>query len=303
MAALPMVVPAKNDPIAISDKDNIRLSAVLWSDLHFSAFYSPERAMRCRTAMIDLSNAADTVDALVIAGDLAENGKQAEKEYVAEKLRQITSVRCVIPASGNHDTRFRHIEHSKKKFSAFCKKVNENINTENLYYSYDIEGYTFIVLGTVRTEFEDCYFDEAEFRWLKRELDRAAGNGKPVFVILHQPLRRTHNLPHSWDYPGDERGAVGKQSDQLREILNSRENVFLITGHLHRGFSENTYEEVGRIHSINVPSLGMWNKDSEYGNAGMGFLMEVYDSYLLFRPRDFLTGSFIHQYDRKYFII
>ncbi len=300
MASLPVVMPAANDPIRVSEPSSVLLSAVLWSDLHFSGYYSPERAMHCRTAIADLSAAQDNVDALVLAGDLAENGKRAEKDYLAEQLNTIPTVRYILPASGNHDTRLRHIAHSREKFNAFCKKVNPLIDTAHLYYSFDVNGFTFIVLGTAKIMFEECHFDNAEISFLRSELKRGTENGKPVFVILHQPLRRTHNLPHAWDYPGEEKGAVGEQSDFIRGILNGYENVFLLTGHLHRGFSINTYEDVGRIHSVNIPSLGMFNKDSALGNAGQGFLMEVYSDKILFRPRDFLTGSFLPEYDRVY---
>ena len=303
MASLPVVVPAKSDPICVSDPDRACLSAVLWSDLHFSGYYSPERAMHCRTAIADLTAAASQIDALLIAGDLAENGKRAEKDYLAEQLITIPTVKHILPASGNHDTRLRHIAHSKEKFGAFCKKVNPELNIDTLYYSFDINGYTFIILGTTKIMFEETYFDDAEIAFLRAELARGTKNGKPVFVVLHQPLRRTHNLPHSWDYPGDERGAVGPQSDYLRGILNGYNNVFLLTGHLHRGFSINTYEDVGIIHSVNIPSLGMYNKDSVYGNAGQGFLMEVYPEKVIFRPRDFLSGGFIPEYTREYEII
>lgn len=302
MASLPVVVPSTKDPITVSDPEKIRFSAVLWSDLHFSGFYLPERAMHCRTAMADLSNAPQALDALIIAGDLAENGKRVEKDYLAEQLIYVPTVRHILPASGNHDSRLRHILHSREKFAQFCSKVNPEIRTDTLYYSYDINGYTVVVLGTAKTSFEECFFDETELSWMKAELSRATKDGKPVFVVLHQPLAKTHNLPHSWDYPGEDRGSVGPQSDLLRGILNSYRNVFLLTGHLHRGFSLNTYEEVGNIHSINIPSTGVWNKDSEYGNAGLGFLMEVYDDRVLFRPRDFITGTFISDYNRNYFL-
>ena len=300
MAALPEIVPAGNDLICPQDPQNVRLTAVLWSDLHFSGFYAPERAMHCRTAMRDLSQAASPVDVLLITGDLAENGKQAEKEYLAEQLNLLPTVRNILPVSGNHDSRLRHIAHSEQKFARFCGMVNPRIRTEKLYYSFDVNGYTFLVLGTTKTMFEACAFDEEEIEWMCRELARATAQGRPVFVALHQPLRRTHNLPRSWDYPGDERGAVGAQSDRIRGILNEYPNVFLLSGHLHRGFSINTYEEVGRIHSVNVPSTGVWNKDSDYGNAGLGFLMEVYDDCVVFRPRDFIAGGFIPEYVKKY---
>ena len=300
MASIPAIAPSKNDPIRLTDPEQVELSAVLWSDLHFSAYYKNERAARCRAAMADLSGAKCTLDALVIAGDLAENGKQVEKDYLAEQLLCLQKVRRVLPAAGNHDLRFRHILHSIRKFAAFCRKVNPELDVDKMYYSCDLNGYTFIVLGTTRTEFEECFFDEEELFWLKSELRRATAGGKPVFVVVHQPLRLTHNLPYSWDFPGDDRGSVGPQSDRLRRILNEYENVFLLSGHLHRGFSINTYEEVGRVHSVSIPSLGIHNKDCIYATPGMGFIMEGSRNKVLFRPRDFMTGKFLPEFDKEY---
>ncbi|MBQ7637323.1 MAG: metallophosphoesterase [Clostridia bacterium] len=301
MDSLPVIEPPKDDPIVFTDRENIRLGAAIWSDLHFSAYYEPNRAQSCRIAAADLSASPEKLDALLIAGDMCENGKQAEKDYLASQLRGIPTVSQIIPASGNHDVRLRHIENSIRKFSALCKKLNHSLDIDAMYYSREINGYKIIVLGTVETEFEECRFDEKELDWLRKELREGTLNGKPVFVMIHQPLQFTHNLPYSWDTPGNKRrGSVGRQSDYLKSILNGYKNVFYITGHLHRGFSINTYEEVGNIHSVNAPSTGVKNKDTEYPGSGMGFIMEVYDSYVLFRPRDFLNGRFIPEFNKKY---
>jgi len=301
MSSLPVYAPPQDDPIVFTDTDNIRFGAVIWSDLHFSAYYEPVRAQSCRIAMADLSAAKTDVDALLIAGDLCENGKQAEKDYLAEQLRGISSVKKIVPVSGNHDVRLRHIENSIRKFSEFCRKVNPDIKLDKMYYSYEINGYNIICMGTTRTEFEECFIDEEEIEWLKRELDGVKAKKLPSFVMVHQPLQFTHNLPYAWDTPGNRRkGSIGRQSDYIKNILGSYSNVFLISGHLHRGFGINTYEDVGNIHSINAPSTGVWNKDSEYSGSGMGFIMEVYDDRVLFRPRDFLHGKFIPEYNKEY---
>ncbi|MCH5197849.1 MAG: metallophosphoesterase [Oscillospiraceae bacterium] len=304
MASLTVIAPPKDDPISLTDPDNIRFSAAIWSDLHFSAIYEHNRTQSCRISLEDLSASQVQLDALLIAGDLCENGKMAEKEYLAEQLQSIKTVKTVLPASGNHDVRLRHIENSIKKFSAFCNKVNSDLLPDKMYYSREVNGYKIIILGTTRSAFEESHLDDEEMEWLKNELRSGTANGKPVFVIAHQPLQFTHNLPNSWDTPGNKRkGSIGKQSEHLKNILNGYKNVFFITGHLHRGFNINTYEEIMNFHSVNAPSTGVWNKDSVYSGAGLGFILEVYDSFVLFRPRDFMSGKFIPEYNKKYSIL
>lgn len=303
MDSLPITVPPEDDPILFTDPDKIKLSAAIWSDLHFSAYYEPVRAQNCRISVVNLAASSVTLDALLIAGDLCENGKQVEKSYFAEQLRSIKTVKNILPAAGNHDVRLRHIEHSIKKFSALCNNINNDLVLDKMYYSREINGYKIIVLGTTRTAFEESYLDNEEMLWLSNELRLGSSSGKPVFVVAHQPLQFTHNLPHAWDTPGNKRkGSVGKHSDHLKNVLNAYKNVFYITGHLHRGFNINTYEEVQNIHSVNAPALGTWNKDSIYSSAGMGFIMEVYENYVLFRPRDFINGKFIPEFNKKYII-
>ena len=152
-------------------------------------------------------------------------------------------------------------------------------------------------MGTDKTEFEESYFSDEQLAWLDANLKDATADGKPAFVVCHQTLKNTHGLPDTWNSPIESAGSVGDQSDELYEIMNRYTNVFMISGHLHTGIGQYTYEKLGTIHSVNLPSLSINNKDGDYNDAGIGFTMEVLDDSVLFRARDFAKGAYLPDYD------
>lgn len=294
------VAPSTADPIQGCKENGANATVVAWADPQLSNYMS-KRFQPLDAACEDLANAGEGVDALLIAGDIAENGLRCEYEYITEKL-STAKVGSFIMAVGNHDVRLRYYKNTVKNFTAFTNNLNANYGDEDftidsLHYTYNVKGYTFIVLGTDRTEFEESYFNEAQLEWLDKELAKATANDKPVFVVCHQSLKLTHGLPDTWNSPSETAGSVGEQSDELKAIMNKYNNVFMISGHLHTGLGQYTYEKIDNFHSINLPSTTIVNKDGDYNNAGIGFMIEIYNNNVLFRARDFAQGKYIPEYD------
>lgn len=294
------VAPSTADPIQGCKDTGANATVVAWADPQLSN-YMAKRFQPFDAACEDLANANDGVDSLLIAGDIAENGLKAEYQYISEKLAD-ANVGSYMMAVGNHDVRLRIYKNTVKNFTAFNNNLNANygdadFTIDSLHYTYDVKGYTFIVLGTDRTEFEESYFNEAQLEWLDSELAKATAKGKPAFVVCHQSLKDTHGLPDTWNSPSETAGTVGEQSDELKEILNKYKNVFMISGHLHTGLGQYTYEKIDNFHSINLPSTTIVNKDGDYNNAGIGFMIEIYNNHVLFRARDFAQGKYIPDYD------
>lgn len=246
--------------------------------------------------MMDLHASEYELDAVLLAGDVAENGLAEEYQLVYDGLSGIEGCRY-ISATGNHDLRLRAYSQSVKRFNEFANALNNNENpVSELHFSERINGYKFIVLGSDKTEFEEAYLSDEQLEWLDSEL--AAENGAPTFVICHQPLKLTHDLPNTWGNGTNvNAGSVGDQSDALKEILTKYKNVVLITGHLHTGFGEASYEQIGDLHMVNVPSLCIDNKDGQYNGSGLGYIVEVYDDEILFRARNLETGEWLPDYD------
>ncbi len=298
----PYVAPETADPIKPLE-DNADLTAVMWADPQLSN-YLTERHPVLRAAAEDLENAATEIDAMILAGDIAENGLQCEFDEVYNFISK-APVKNYITVSGNHDIRLRSYDKTVARFTGFTNKLNENagsdLRIDSLSYSYNVNGYTFVVLGSDETVFEEAYFSPEQLVWLDKTLDECKDSGKPVFVIMHQILKDTHGYPDTWGsaIPG---GTIGKQNDEVYNLLNKYSNVVLVTGHMHTGMGQYTYQKVGNLYAVNLPSVTITNKDGDYNGPGVGYMMEIYGSKVVFRARDFAKGVYVPEQDFSFTI-
>lgn len=279
--------------------DNANLTFASWGDTQISYLLSG-RKDNVAGATADLRNAQDNLDALVLVGDITENATDQEYTAMYDYLAD-AKVDYYITATGNHDVRLNSYSVSEAKFVNFTNALNSNkgnsLTVDKMYYSYTIKGYKFIVMGTEETQLEEAVISQNQLDWLDSELAASTKKGQPVFVILHQVLKDTHGLPDTWGSSISTAGTVGKQSDKIKNILNKYENVIMISGHLHTGFGEYSYEKIGNFHSVNVPSIGVNNDMGSYNENGLGYITEVYDNKVVFRARNFIEGTYISKYD------
>ncbi len=300
-----VVAPPTDDVIKAKDPDNVKMVFATLADPQVSN-YMFGRYQSFQEACIDLRNAEVKFDALVGVGDIAENGLAEEYQLAYDELSTIDA--RFIMATGNHDIRLRAYSQTVNRFTKFTDALNGNKDSMadrayaegKLAYSETVNGYKFIVMGSDKTAFEEASISDAQLEWLDAEL--AASNGEPVFVILHQPLKLTHNLPNNWGNGTNKNaGSVGKQSDAIRGILAKHgENspVILITGHLHAGFTQYSYEKLDdSFHSFNVPAFSIDNKDGEVNGAGLTYIVEVYEDEVIFRARDLINGKWLPDFD------
>ncbi|MBE6748153.1 MAG: metallophosphoesterase [Ruminococcaceae bacterium] len=294
--------PSKENRIYYKEAD-AELMAVVWGDTQLCN-YNPEREISFVAAVDDLQNAVCQIDALLVAGDIVENGFQSEYDSLTDDLVELTRVDHFVMASGNHDIRLRDYAQATQRYFDFTNNLNDKENAiDNIWFEYEVNGYSFLVIGSDEMRFEDAYLSNAQLQWLEERIAAISATGKPVFVMGHYPLKDTHGLPNTWGTSLWESGTIGDQSDVVYEILNKYPNVFYLTGHLHTGIGQYTYEEIGNIHGINVPSIGITNKDGEYNNAGTGVILEVYEDKVISRARDFGTGEYIPEYEVTYELV
>ena len=298
---LPVTTAFAASPIKALDGKNVKLTFAAWGDPQVSAMIK-DREPHLIAASNDLKNNAQMkVDALVLAGDITENNTQGEYDAVYNDIVG-SGVKNYITASGNHDIRGSGtIAEKRKKFVDFTNRLNKSAGSSlkiaSLYYSYTVNGYKFIVLGSDKVLPEEAEFSTKQLNWLKSELASSANKGKPVFVVVHQTLKNTHGLPGTWNSPINGAGSIGKQSDTIKNILNKYKNIVLITGHLHTGFGKYSYQKVGNIHSVNLPTLGVGNDDGSYNEDGIGYMTEVYSDKVVFRARNFEKGVYVPDYN------
>lgn len=277
------------NPIKFRDPDNCRLAFVAFADTHNrdTAFqpYLFERGLE------DIDNSENEFDALVIAGDISEFGDGPSYEVTWDALADSEiGKKPVLLATGNHDIRLAY----EYQTDFVMNKASEYLEMEidKPYYSYEINGYTFIVMGSDEWQFEKAVISDEQLAFIDAELTKA--DGKPAFVICHQPLDNTHGLPEVW-----KNGGLGDDSEAVKEVLMKHSNVFYLNGHLHDGVYENSLEvfdaEKG-VYSINLPAFG---KDNDYGpfpQVGLGTYIEVYDDSVVFTARDFGVGQPLEGY-------
>ncbi len=285
--------PSTENAITVSKPKEVKAVFALIADPQVSN-YLVDRYPTFKAAAEDLHNAECKLDAVIGAGDIAENGLSVEYQLVYDSLGGLDT--RYIMATGNHDIRLRLYEQSMYTFCNFANTLNGDQSMQSFHFSERIKGYKIIVLGSDKTEFEEAYISPEQLTWLENEV--AAEKGKPVFVILHQPLKATHNVEVAWNSSDDTAGTVGAQSDDIKAILSKYKNVFLISGHLHSGFGPNSYNNVDGIHSINLPSMSIENMDGTYNNGGTGYILEIYKNKVIFRARDMAKGTWVAETEK-----
>ena len=316
MTVIAMVSPGllgdRLAPDAPLNTKECRLSFAAISDPHIeTAEYNKDGAdytdFSLNAILPDFSRFDEKLDAFVIAGDITNNGYPLQWQKAEELLTSYDLADNIILAAGNHDlwTRNEGGRTSKDLFIEYNKKIAGR-DIDNIYYSLEVKGYTFIVLGSEGGNI-NAYFSDTQINWLKAELKKAAEKEKPIFVICHWPINKTHGLPRDLgDGECNEMtGGMGEQSAVIEKALKEYDNVFLISGHLHATLSNEkteaelgykTVESDGSFHSINLPRIGVLSSVG-YHWLGVGYNIEVYDNEVVFRARNYFSGNWIPEYN------
>ena len=145
---------SKDEPITFKDSENVRLSFATIADTHLIDNEIAEKNLA--NVFEDIANSKEKFDAFLMAGDIAEYGKK--KEY--KRFFSVTDKQTVFPhvflTMGNHDVRLQY----KRNQKIIMDKVNEYLKIDTKgksYYSYDVNGYTFIAIGTEKRVLEKAW--------------------------------------------------------------------------------------------------------------------------------------------------
>ncbi len=276
---------SKEHPIRFQDKDNVRLTFANIADTHL--IDNESATVNLGNFFEDISSAEKDFDAVLIAGDLSEYGKIAEYNRFFNVFDKFKNKFKLFITMGNHDVRFLFPRNQK----IIMDKVNEYLGIDTKgksYYSYDVNGYTFIVIGTEKRVLEKAYITQAQADFLDKELARATKDGKPAFVMCHQAFAFTHGLPEVW-----KTGDMGEQNDMVRAVMEKHKNVFFINGHLHGGIFEKTLEILNKENNVISLSIPCYRKENNFGirDCGVGYYCEVYDNKVIFTARNFVKGE------------
>lgn len=291
----------------IKDKqDGCKASFAVISDIHMEEA-TDLRKYVLELGLADMADATDRLDAVVLNGDITNDGEYAQWEKVADAFSKFDVANNKILVEGNHDTwgQDDDLAFVKKTFIEFNKKISAR-DVSGMYYSTTIGGYPAIILGSEGSGV-DAKFSETQIAWFAEQMAAASLTGKPIFVFNHQSINGTHGLPYTWDMEETDNkklGGIGDESDQILEIIEQYENVFFISGHIHCGFTNEKNKHIQSVEKhdgytlINLPCyMYMDVKRGNHSPLGTGYVFEVYENQLILRARNFTTGTWCTNYD------
>jgi predicted phosphodiesterase len=227
----------------VGQQFNSKLSIGLITDLHY-ADKPPAGSRHYRESLAKLDAAATQfqkypISVLVELGDLIDAADTIETEQAyLHAINQKFSKIC----SNRHYVLGNHCVDTLKK-SEFLKGVGQ----KESYYSFDQEGFHFIVLDACfrsdgvayeRRNFQwtDTNIPPTELKWLEEDLQ---ANEKPVIVLVHQRLDVSNN--HGVN-----------NNREVRALLESSGNVIAVfQGHSH----QNDLNTIGGIHYCTLVAM------------------------------------------------
>ena len=272
------------------DSDAVLMDAAVVADLHTrSAINRDENAVLTKL-FSGISKSETKLNALVFAGDITNNGTRDEYRCLAAILKRYSKADHLIAATGNHDVRgdmdVEDYEENMECYYTFLSLMG--VETDKPYWAQDVNGYRFIVLGSEAEEKDRAYITDAQIEWLDAQLSAADESGKPAFIICHQTIDHTNNVDNYWYYDG----SIGEQSDAVLAAIRRHTDaglpVVFISGHLHCGFTQYSFEiPYPNLYCLNLPS-GLYNEE-----FGQGVTLEAYADRVLIRTRNFITGEWM----------
>ncbi|MBQ7956449.1 MAG: metallophosphoesterase [Clostridia bacterium] len=289
-------------PVIDTKKDDCLFTLEMISDTHIeqTELLRPELL---KAGLRNMSRAKTNINALVVAGDITN---YADEPSLAEHFEIIKEYSpCpTITVAGNHDIGHvgdRDVTNITREeaLANFIRYSNEyyGTNHEHNYYSMEIDGYTFIVLGDEVINgghWDAMDMSPEQIAFLDAELARTTAEGKPVFVCCHWPVDGTNGEQVIW--PGS---GVDLSINDIKSVMEKYPNVFYISGHMHSGikctyigekYGLSNVEQVNGVTYISLPTYGIINT---FGllQAGTGMQLEVYENEVIIRPRNFVTNQ------------
>lgn len=286
--ALFIYSPVNEIATYITSQKNAEFAFTVLSDVHVEG-NNKDKFKLFGEGIRDI-NSADRNDALVFLGDNTMNNQVIELSAFFGLLKEYNQIGNILMVTGNHDLcpskyNVGDYEDLRDRFFDYENSYIKAQYDDNVYYSYNMNDYKFIVLGSESDAGVQEDLSDEQLKWLEDELKLAEENGKPIFIFNHYPLN------HTWEDVWTE-GHIGEDSEKLHEIMkNSKNRIVYFSGHLHMGLYDNqvSYVNEDNITYISVPAFGADNNvgDADIQDKGMGLYVEVYENEVLISVRNF----------------
>ncbi|MEV1026590.1 metallophosphoesterase [Streptomyces sp. NPDC050264] len=185
------------------------------SDLHLDG--TPRATERARRVLDHLRALPGPLDALLVTGDIADHGAEAEYEEAAGLLGLHDPVTPfpVLPCPGNHDSRVPY----RKAL------LREPGGDGPVNRAHRVGDALVLMCDSSVPGADEGNLDEETYAWIEEELDALDGETPVLIAFHHPPLALHHRLPDRYQLA---------QPGLLARLLERRpEIVAVITGHAH----------------------------------------------------------------------
>lgn len=259
----------------------------IFTDIHINDSV-PLHATHFELALRDVLRNAPDSRAIVTIGDNTDNGLEAQWKRLNEIRASVLTdgTPAMYFAMGNHDRDYNGT------YEAQVALFRNYTGMPGVYYTFEIEGNSFIVLGSERKG-GFAYLSDTQLSWLRTQLEKASPD-EPVFVFLHEPLKNTVSGSLAYLNPTIQDWYGVEQDEELRGILDAYPNVLLFTGHTHWHFNTTQpmlYGNGKTANYFNSASVGyLWNDADEEVIGSQGYYVEVYENGIYVRGRDFANS-------------
>lgn len=275
--------------------ENLLLNFVVMSDPHIGGNSSTHpRVLNLVDGLKDAATYLPNVSAILIAGDLTENGYEDQYKGLSYAL-DFSPTSNLLLTMGNHDAgrdQGGNFEEAYNMYLKYCGEYLQGTDPSVPYYARWIKGYHFIVLCTEGAEWDGAYISDTQLAWFEKKLAEGAEDGKPIFVMCHQALNYTHPRTENPE------NQIGPASDKIKAIIEKYPQVIYMSGHTHNGFGYSPVISNGAGTFIDVPPM---RGTTAYGYKSSGVLwyVHVYKDYVIFSARDYTSQKWLPEYDIK----
>lgn len=281
-----VVMLAPKTSYASFQRGNPRLVFSVISDIHGNT-------QKLDAALRDISALNKKADALILNGDVVDQGLVSQYEKVNVSLEKNTKKlpSHVIWNIGNHE--YYHYDQGPNTADDINGFINRYLDYSGecwVYHDRWIKGYHFISLGsevsyTPALGANKAWLSPGQLQWLDEKIQDRYRSGKPVFLFLHQPLQGSVIGSRF-------RANAVAQDDELKKLLAAYPEVILFTSHTH--FSADLpgamYRQGYTIFdtaSVTFPSAPVKDKIQRRKGESQGLVVEVYADRVTVRGRAF----------------
>lgn len=297
------IIACKSDAIVLSCnlpqskliQDTKKYSFGLLSDIHIDTDTADQSySISDFTSALTLFNSTDTIQHIVISGDIVKNGVLSEMETFRSLVNaQSLPVYC---CRGNHDT------YSECTLDNWKKYIEPN----GLYYEKVINGDAYLFLGMIMEDVANP-FNELSLEWLEERLEYY--RDQRVFLFQHIFIGETGNAGNMYPYSEGMLNTEGTTGGKLIKLLKHYRNVVHFSGHSHLDFSLERVSPYANCairtdelcHRVHTPSGSKPrqndtdNPEDLYTNyaGGEGYVIDVYNDYIILKGFDVPSRTYI----------